>query len=51
MKIRNNNGPKTVPWVSPLRTSALSEVAPTVTRCDLCMRKAFIQFKVLPLTP
>ena len=39
MKIRNNNGPKTVPW----GTSTLSEVAPsTVTCCDLCVRKAFI---------
>ena len=43
IKTKNSSGPKTVPWITPLRTSTLSDMAPsTVTSCVLCVRKAFI---------
>ena len=52
IKTKKSSGPKTVLWVTRLRTSTLSDVAPsTVTYCVLCVRKALIQSKVFPLTP
>ena len=52
IKTKNSSGPKTVPLGTPLRTSTLSDVAPsTVTCCVLCVKKVLIQSKEVPLTP
>ena len=52
MNIRNNSGPNTVPWGTPLTTLALSDVAPsTNTCCVLLLRKAYIHLYVVPCMP
>ena len=52
IKTKNSSGPKTVPYGTLFRTSTLSDVAPsTVTCCALCVRKALIQSKEVPLIP
>ena len=48
MNIKNNSGPSTVPWGTPLTTLALSDVAPyTNTCCVLLLRKASIHLYVV----
>ena len=40
IKTKNSNGPKAVPWGTPLRTSTLSDVAPSTVTCYvLCVRE------------
>ena len=52
IKIRNNNGPVTVPWGTLESTLTQSENSPLITtRCFLFVRKVLIQLRVLPLMP
>ena len=47
IKMRNNNGSRTVPWGMLLASCTLSEVVLSIiTCCDLSVRKALIHLKV-----
>ena len=51
MNHRNTWGPKTVPWSTPERTSAVSDLTPSrIACCFLWLRKDSIQRLTLPLT-
>ena len=52
MYITNENGPKTDPCVTPLRTGSQSDVALlTMTLCFLSVSQHFIHFDIFPPSP
>ena len=52
IKSRNNRGPNTEPYGTPLKTFEGSEMQPPqITLCVLPVRKDETQFKVSPLVP
>ena len=47
--ITKSNGPSTLPWGIPLRTSAVKDSSPfTITVCLRLLRNALIQFRIFP---
>jgi hypothetical protein len=52
MKVKNSNGPFTVPCGTPDITSAQEDVTPSnTTFCVLLLKKSCTYFQVFPLTP